>query len=107
MVLEMISNRGMKVWPDGFKETFTVDVNRCRFAIPEGSGKSTNHDAILALLSRITKAGIEFVKLEGLYNFDGKPGFSRGQGQYHSRACSRSAFERNSNGSAWIFKANL
>jgi isocitrate dehydrogenase len=81
MVLEMISNRGMKVWPDGFKETFTVDVSRCRFALPEGSGKSTNHDAILALLSRITKAGIEFVKLEGLYNFDGKPGFSRGQGQ--------------------------
>ncbi|MFM7564017.1 MAG: hypothetical protein ACKO81_13410 [Planctomycetota bacterium] len=36
---------------------------------------------IISLLDRITKAGLEFVKLEGLYNFDGKPGFSRGQGQ--------------------------
>ncbi|MFM8572945.1 MAG: hypothetical protein ACKOAU_15225 [Pirellula sp.] len=36
---------------------------------------------ILALLARIHKAGLEFVKHEGLYNFDGKPGFSRGQGQ--------------------------
>jgi hypothetical protein len=24
---------------------------------------------------------IEWVKLENLYNFDGKPGFARGQGQ--------------------------
>ena len=81
MVLEMISNRGMKVWPGGLEETFTVDVSRCRFALPEGSGKATTHDAILALLGRIHKAGLEFVKFEGLYNFDGKPGFSRGQGQ--------------------------
>ncbi|MFM8215185.1 MAG: hypothetical protein ACKN82_11150, partial [Pirellula sp.] len=63
------------------EETFTVDISRCRFALPEGSGKSTTNDVILALLSRINKAGLEFVKHEGLYNFDGKPGFSRGQGQ--------------------------
>jgi isocitrate dehydrogenase len=81
MVLEMISNRGMKVWPGGLAETFTVDVSRCRFALPEGSGGSVPHTAIIALLDRVTKAGLEFVKLEGLYNFDGKPGFSRGQGQ--------------------------
>jgi hypothetical protein len=24
---------------------------------------------------------VEWVKVENLYNFDGKPGFSRGQGQ--------------------------
>jgi isocitrate dehydrogenase len=81
MALEMISNRGMKVWPGGMAETFTVDVSRCRFSLPEGSGGSVPHTAIIALLDRITKAGLEFVKLEGLYNFDGKPGFSRGQGQ--------------------------
>lgn len=81
MVLEMLSNRGMKVWPGGLAETFTVDVYRCRFQLPEGTPGVIPHKAITALLNRITDAGVEFVKLEGLYNFDGKPGFSRGQGQ--------------------------
>ena len=79
--LEMLSNRGMKVWPDGMEETFLVDVYRCRFQIPENQPGAIPHSAIVALLERVTQAGLEFVKLEGLYNFDGKPGFSRGQGQ--------------------------
>jgi isocitrate dehydrogenase len=81
MKLEMLSNRGMKVWPGGIDETFTVDVYRCRFQLPENQPGKTTHAAITALLDRVTKTGLEFVKLEGLYNFDGKPGFSRGQGQ--------------------------
>jgi isocitrate dehydrogenase len=81
MVLEMISNRGMKVWPGGLAETFTVDISRCRFCLPEGSGGSITNAAIVALLQRLNAAGVEFVKYEGLFNFDGKPGFSRGQGQ--------------------------
>jgi isocitrate dehydrogenase len=58
-----------------------VDVYRCRFQLPDGTPGSIPHSVIVSLLDRVTKAGIEFVKLEGLYNFDGKPGFSRGQGQ--------------------------
>jgi isocitrate dehydrogenase len=81
MNFEMISNRGMKVWPGGMPETFTVDVSRCRFVIPEGTAGTVSHKSIIALLDRVTNAGLEFVKFEGLYNFDGKPGFSRGQGQ--------------------------
>jgi isocitrate dehydrogenase len=81
MNLEMLSNRGMKVWPGGLEETFLVDVYRCRFQLPEGAAGSIPHTAVVSLLDRVTKAGIEFVKMEGLYNFDGKPGFSRGQGQ--------------------------
>lgn len=79
--LEMMSNRGMKVWPDGMEETVTVDETRCRFQLPEGQPGALPHQAISALLNRIEAAGIEWVKVEGLYNFDGKPGFSRGQGQ--------------------------
>jgi isocitrate dehydrogenase len=79
--LEMLSNRGMKVWPGGMSETFTVDVYRCRFQLPETPGAQIGHDAIISLLDRITKGGLEFVKLEGLYTFDDVPGFSRGQGQ--------------------------
>lgn len=81
MVLEMLSNRGMKVWPGGLDETFTIDTYRCRFQLPEGTPGAVPHKAITALMDRILNAGVEFVKMEGLYNFDGKPGFSRSQGQ--------------------------
>ncbi|MEQ1829358.1 MAG: NADP-dependent isocitrate dehydrogenase [Pirellula sp.] len=74
--LEMLSNRGMKVWPGGMEDAFTVDVFRCRFAMPASDSKSTNHKATLALFGRIVDAGLDIVKHEGLYTFDGKPGFS-------------------------------
>jgi isocitrate dehydrogenase len=35
----------------------------------------------MALLDRLTRAGIDWVKTEGLYRFDGEPGYSLGQGQ--------------------------
>ena len=79
--LEMLSNRGMKVWPDGLDETTTVDETRCRFQLPEGLPGALPHREVAALLDRIEAAGVEWVKVENLYNFDGKPGFSRGQGQ--------------------------
>ena len=75
--LESLSNRGMKVWPGGHKETFTVDSTACRFHLPGGKG-SVSHIAVIKLLERITQAGVEFVKTEGLYNFDGQAGFAKG-----------------------------
>ncbi|MCY2976090.1 MAG: NADP-dependent isocitrate dehydrogenase [Planctomycetota bacterium] len=81
MKLEMLSNRGMKVWPGGMDETFTVDVTRCRFKLPDEATGAVSAKAITALMDRITDAGVEFVKTEGLYNFDGKPGFTKSQGQ--------------------------
>jgi isocitrate dehydrogenase len=81
MKLEMLSNRGMKVWPGGMEETFTVDVTRCRFKLPDEVTGEVSAKAITALMDRITDAGVEFVKTEGLYNFDGKPGFTKSQGQ--------------------------
>ncbi len=77
----MMSNRGMKVWPDGMEETSTIDETRCRFQLPEGRPGVMPHREVAALLDRIEAAGVEWVKVENLYNFDGKPGFSRGQGQ--------------------------
>jgi hypothetical protein len=35
---------------------------------------------VVKLLERVTQAGVEFVKTEGLYNFDGKAGFAKGEG---------------------------
>jgi isocitrate dehydrogenase len=76
--LQMITNRGVKVYPNGFPETFCTDHWRCRF---ENKEKNITNDSILALLNSINKAGFDIIKTENLYTFDGKPGYSLGQGQ--------------------------
>ncbi|MGQ9908936.1 MAG: NADP-dependent isocitrate dehydrogenase [Candidatus Flexifilum sp.] len=77
--LTMISNRGQKVWPHGLPETFCVDHWRCRFMGKDGA--FIDHGQIVRLLQRVADAGFEFIKTENLYNFDGEPGYSLGQGQ--------------------------
>lgn len=61
--LNMITNRGVKVWPGGQPETFRADHWSCRF-LADGDGPV-----------------LDFIKTEHLYTFDGVPGFSLGQGQ--------------------------
>ena len=39
--LTMITNRGMKVWAEGFEETFCTDGWRCRFKVSHSSIPST------------------------------------------------------------------
>lgn len=77
--LSMITNRGIKVWPEGFEETFCTDHWRCRFKPTEGNQMSK--EAIIQLLNGALEKGIDTVKTENLYTFDGKMGFSLGQGQ--------------------------
>lgn len=78
--LTMISNRGVKVWPGGHKETFCSDHWRCRF-LPESDGGQVAHAQVVSLLGRIAGAGYDFIKTEGLYTFDGQRGFSLDQGE--------------------------
>jgi len=77
--LSMITNRGIKVWPEGFSETFCTDHWRCRFKAKEGA-KMSKEDIIL-LLNNALNHEIDVIKTENLYEFDGKPAFSLGQGQ--------------------------
>jgi isocitrate dehydrogenase len=75
----MITNRGIKVWPEGFEETFCTDHWRCRFKPLEG--KSISKQNIVELLQGAIEKNIDAIKTENLYSFDGKPAFSLGQGQ--------------------------
>ncbi|MDQ2070827.1 NADP-dependent isocitrate dehydrogenase [Natronospira bacteriovora] len=77
--LRLITNRGVKVWPEGLPETFCTDHWRCRFRADEGVTAS-NAD-VITLLGRINEAGLDFIKTEQLYTFDGQLGFSLGQGE--------------------------
>lgn len=77
--LKMITNRGTKVWPGGFPETFCTDHWRCRFT-------STNkgpilYADILELMESVHNQGLEIIKTENLFTFDGVPGFTAAQGQ--------------------------
>lgn len=73
--LGFISNRGVKVWPDGHPDIFCSDHWRCRyFAV--NKGEKVNHSDITRLLDKINDAGFDFIKTEHLYNFDGKPEYS-------------------------------
>lgn len=76
----MITSRGLKVWPGGFPEAFTSDNFRCRFMAAEGAPSLTQQE-IIALLERVTAAGLEFAKIETLATYDGEKGFSMGQGE--------------------------
>lgn len=77
--LAMITNRGVKVWPEGLPETFCTDHWRCRFLVPEG--QTLTHQTVASLLGRLADEGLDFIKTEHLYTFDGEPGYSLGQGQ--------------------------
>jgi isocitrate dehydrogenase len=77
--LSMITNRGVKVWPNGLSETFCTDHWRCRFV--ENNARPISHNDLLALLNAIDTIGLDFIKTENLYEFDGAPGYTQAQGQ--------------------------
>jgi isocitrate dehydrogenase len=78
LTLATISNRGIKVWPDGFPETMQTDHWQCRFL---GADPGTTHATLADLLGRVAESGLDFVKTENLYTFDGQRGYSLGQGE--------------------------
>jgi isocitrate dehydrogenase len=75
--LQMIDNRGVKVWPAGRAETFCTDSFRCRF-MADGA---VDAGKLIDLQKRIAGAGIEIASTQMLRTFDGQPGFSLAQGQ--------------------------
>jgi isocitrate dehydrogenase len=77
--LSIISNRGTKVWPDGAAETFCAPMWRLRY---KSAGGSLSNTQITKLLDNLYGAGLPFVKVEKLYEFeDGQMGFTKAQGE--------------------------
>jgi isocitrate dehydrogenase len=77
--LQMIDNRGVKVWPAGLAagETFCTDAFRCRFMSDNGAKMGQ----LIDLQRRIADAGIEIAMTETLRTYGGQAGFSLSQGQ--------------------------
>lgn len=77
--LALIANRGVKVYPDGFPETLCTDHWSCRFMGKDGT--EVTQLQIIALQQKIVAAGLDLMKTESLRTFDGKTGYSAGQGE--------------------------
>jgi len=79
--LKMITNRGLKVYPGPPSESYRTDHWRCRFVAADPASEGISHRAVIALLQEVEAAGLDFIKTEHLYTFDGAPGYSLGQGE--------------------------
>lgn len=77
--LALVTNRGVKVYPQGMTQTLCTDHWRCRF--PVAGGHAPRPHDIPALLLRLAEAGFDAVKTENLYTFDGVRGYSQAQGE--------------------------
>jgi isocitrate dehydrogenase len=77
--LQMISNRGTKVWPDGNPSTFCSDNWRLRFLTNDGEHIKTSQ--VVALMGRMNDAGLNFTKSVMLNTYDGVPGYTVAQGE--------------------------
>lgn len=76
--LTMISNRGVRVWPELMPETFCVDSWRCRFMAKEKNASITSQQ-IVQLLESLAQIGMDFTQIEQLCTFDGIPGYTLAQ----------------------------
>lgn len=79
MKFSMITNRGVKVYPDGFPETFCTDHWRCRFKSEDA--KPSVYADVINLLNQFNQAGFDVIKTENLVTLDGVAMYTAGQGQ--------------------------
>ena len=79
--LHIITNRGFKVYPNGFPNMEYGDLWRCRYFPSSEKTQPLGFLTVIDFLTTLDSAGFEIVKTENLYNFDGQRGYSLAQGE--------------------------
>lgn len=79
--LKMVSNRGTVVYPLTGTSTDLVDQSRCRFMKLDRSGGDVSGSELARLLVALEAQGLRWMHVEKLQVFDGKPGFTKAQGE--------------------------
>ena len=92
--VKMISAKGLLIWPltdQHMMPNYSQGLTVLRFIGKGITSKSSNeiidasktisHQDIIDMLSIMHQKKFDFVKYEGLYLFDGKPGYTSGQGE--------------------------
>lgn len=72
--LSVVTNRGIRVYPGGYPETYCTDHWRCRFM--SENGMNLNYTNVLGLLTKLNENNLSIIKTENLYRFNGVDGFS-------------------------------
>lgn len=80
MYLAFISNRGLKVWPDGLPESFCTSHWRCRFKAHDLNVGLQATD-VWQTIKTAGEQGFDVIKTENLYTFDGKRGYTDAQAE--------------------------
>ena len=79
LTLVSIFSRGVNVWPSESFHVLLSDLWRCRFMTPKNPKDEVQYLDILQLLTELKNQNTNFCKIENLYSFDGKYGFSSEQ----------------------------
>ncbi len=77
--LANITNRGVKVWPDGYPETMCVDHWRCRYVAEDK--QTFSRQSVLTLLGALDAAGFDCSEVQYLFDYDGKRGYTLALGE--------------------------
>jgi isocitrate dehydrogenase len=78
--LQTISSKGLKLWPHP-DEVPVLSDHWCARFMPVGDKKEIKHKDIGNLITNLANAKIDFIKVENLFEFDGKKGYSLAQGE--------------------------
>jgi isocitrate dehydrogenase len=78
-----ITSRGLKIWPDCMIQAPFAQHCSCRFQTSTDTKALTpvTHKDLLDLLQQFGALGLDVIKTENLYTFDGQLGYSLAQGQ--------------------------
>ncbi|HEX4044856.1 MAG TPA: NADP-dependent isocitrate dehydrogenase [Gammaproteobacteria bacterium] len=81
--LIVMTSRGLKIWPHSTIDAPYLRHCCCRFQSSSDVKKLTGiqHADILKLLTQFNQLGLDVIKTENLYTFDGQIGFTLAQGQ--------------------------
>ncbi len=81
--LIVITSRGLKIWPNSMIQDPYLRHCCCRFQTAKKTDelKAISHQDILKLQSSLVELGLDVIKTENLYTYDGKLGFTLAQGQ--------------------------
>lgn len=79
----VITSRGLKIWPNSMIDAPYAHHCSCRFqsSADVKNLKTITHHDIIDLLQQFDRLGLDVIKTENLYTFDGKLGFTLAQGQ--------------------------
>ena len=88
MPLKLITNRGVKVYPDGHPETFCIDPWRCRFVAADAQVSSSQLEfppvpfmEVPFRLHRLIDYQLYIIKTEHLYLMGSQRAFSLGRSE--------------------------